>query len=275
MRSRTDGFERKLLAGLTSQGHGPLSVDTVMGGQVRLIQNQKGYRAGMDAVLLAAAIPAKAGERALDIGAAGGVVSLCLARRVPRLRITGIEIQPGLVALGRASIALNRAEDRVALEQGSILDAPPAFPAASFDHVFANPPFFESGHGPVPPAPTKGRAYVGAEATIADWVTFAIAMAKPRGTITFLFRADRIHDLIGHLHPRAGEKICFPVWPRKDKAATRIIIQARKGMHGATAIAPGLVLHGKGERYTRAAEAILRGKGALELWRYHHPARAG
>ena len=118
MRSPTERGAGELMAGLAAKGHGPLTIDSVMGGRLKLIQPEKGYRVGMDAVLLAAAVPAKEGETALDAGAASGVAALCLAARVPGVQVTAIEIQPSLVEIGRANIALNGQARNVTLVQG-------------------------------------------------------------------------------------------------------------------------------------------------------------
>ncbi|HXV74625.1 MAG TPA: methyltransferase, partial [Sphingomonadales bacterium] len=232
-----------------------------------------GYRAGMDAVLLAAAIPAKEGERTLDVGAATGAAALCLAKRLPGVCASGIEIQESLVEIGRANIELNGLTREVTLTHGSLLDRPAPFPAASFDHVFANPPYFEHEQTLAPAAPAKSLAFVSKQASLGDWVDFMLAMAKPRGTVTFIFRAERVHDLLSLLVPRAGETVLFPLWPRKGKSAHLILVQARKGVHGASAVAPGLVLHGASNGYTRKAEGVLRGASALELWRCRHTPR--
>jgi tRNA1(Val) A37 N6-methylase TrmN6 len=274
MRSPVDPKAEELRASLTAAGFGPLTLDEVMGGRVRLIQLADGYRAGMDAVLLAAAVPARAGERALDVGAATGAGALCLAARVPGVTVSGIEIQPALIEIGRANIALNRCEGRVSLVQGSILERTAAFAPASFDHVFVNPPYLEDGQAPAPAVSSKTLAHVASETALADWVAFAAAMAKSRATLTFIFRADRIHDLLGPLHPFAGEMVCFPLWPRQGRAASLILVQARKGLHGASAVAPGLVLHGADESYTPETERVLREGVGLDLGRFRRPSRA-
>src|SRR5262249_58944603 len=46
--------------------------DAVLGGKLRLKQPTGGHRFGHDAILLAAACPARAGERVVDLGAGGG-----------------------------------------------------------------------------------------------------------------------------------------------------------------------------------------------------------
>ena len=77
--------------------------DAFLGGDVRILQPKDGYRAGIDAVLLAAAAPIKAGrkERVLDVGAGVGVVGLAVAHRAPRADVTLVERESLLADLAR------------------------------------------------------------------------------------------------------------------------------------------------------------------------------
>jgi tRNA1(Val) A37 N6-methylase TrmN6 len=59
-----------------------LTEDAFLGGQLRVRQLKSGHRAGHDAVLLAAATPARPGDRVADLGAGVGVAGLAVARRV-------------------------------------------------------------------------------------------------------------------------------------------------------------------------------------------------
>ncbi|MGA8228610.1 MAG: methyltransferase, partial [Xanthobacteraceae bacterium] len=49
-----------------------LSDDAVLGGRLRLLQPRRGHRFGHDAILLAAAVPAQAGDHAIELGAGVG-----------------------------------------------------------------------------------------------------------------------------------------------------------------------------------------------------------
>ena len=69
-----------------------LTEDGFLGGRVKVLQPEKGYRAGIDAVFLAASIPIEPGQTALEAGYGVGVVSLCVAARVAGVHITGVEI---------------------------------------------------------------------------------------------------------------------------------------------------------------------------------------
>lgn len=269
MNSTPKNHEKSLLNELKGRGLGRLTVDDFLGGKVRLIQFKEGYRAGMDAVLLAASIPAALGERALDLGAATGAAALCLAARCPGVFVDGLEIQENLVTLAKSNIALNNAAEQVTIYPGDFAARPAAIPENSYDHVLANPPYLEEGEAISPPAKTKGIAYIGGASKLEDWVKFAVSRVKNKGTLSFIFRGDRIGELCHLLHRRAGELVIFPLWPHVGEPAKRVLVQARKGLHGAATIAPGLALHGTHERYSKAAEAVLRGGEAIDLWQYH------
>src|ERR1700680_661082 len=75
------------------------SEDAVLGGRLRLRQPLRGHRVGHDAILLAAATAARAGEHAVDLGAGVGAAGLALALRVAGLKVKLVEIDAGLCAL--------------------------------------------------------------------------------------------------------------------------------------------------------------------------------
>ncbi len=243
----------------------PVSEDTLLGGRVKLRQPLAGYRAAIDPVLLAAAVPASAVDRVLDIGCGVGAAALCLAVRVEGCRITGIEAQRDLVQLANENITLNDLFGRVSIIAGNLLHPPPRLEPGSFSHVLANPPFLESAAASPSPVAGKAAATVEGEADLAAWVRFALTMVRPKGSLTFVHRADRMEQLLAQLMGRAGEITVFPLWAGPDKPAKRIIVRARKGVETPTRLTPGLTLHEADGRYTPAADAVLRGGAALVL----------
>jgi tRNA1(Val) A37 N6-methylase TrmN6 len=242
-----------------------VSEDTLLGGRVVLRQPRSGYRVAIDPVLLAAAVPAAAIDTVLDIGCGVGAAMLCLAARVAGCRTTGIEAQRELVRLASENIELNQVQGRVVAMAGDILRPPPRLEPGSFGHVMANPPYLETGTATASPLPRKAAATVEGEADLGAWVRFALAMVRPKGSLTFIHRADRMEQLLAQLMGRAGEITVFPLWAGPDKAAKRVIVRARKGVETPTRLTPGLVLHAADGRYTAAADAVLRGGAALDL----------
>lgn len=244
--------------------------DGFLDGRLKILQPAKGYRAGLDAVLLAAAVPARAGERVLEAGAGVGVASLCLASRVSGLEVAGIEVQPGLVRLAGENITRNALGDRVSIVEGDIGQPVRDLVAMGFEpnawhHVFANPPFHDPASNPAPPNESKAQAHLTLGSDLDDWVRFACVMARPKGTVTFIHRADALADLLGAMTGHLGGIEVFPLWPAAGKPASRLILRGQRDSKAPLVLRPGLVLHGRDGRFTERAEALLRRGEALLL----------
>ncbi len=234
--------------------------DTLLDGQVVLHQPADGYRVAMDSVLLAAAVPAQAGDRVFEPGAGSGAAALCLAQRVDGCQVTGIELQPALVRLAGENVRLNGFSDRIDVMQGDIAAALPPRISGGFDHVMINPPYGREGEGTVPPDAGKAAANVEAGAGLDAWIACALTQLRRKGSLTVIHRADRLDELMAALSGRAGGIVVFPLWPAQGKPARRVIVRARKGVATPLVLSPGLVLHGAdGGGYSAEAEAILRG----------------
>ncbi len=244
---------------------GETSEDALLGGRLRLRQPVNGYRAAIDPVLLAAAVPATGIDTVLDIGCGAGAAALCLAARVPGCRVTGIDMQRDLVRLAGDNIVLNGMVGRVAVMVGDLLRPPPRLELGSFAHVMANPPYLETGTATPSPIAGKAAAHLEGEADLAAWVGFALAMVRPKGSMTFIHRADRIEHLLEQLSRRTGDIAILPLWPGAGKPAKRVIVHARKGVGNPSRLLPGLMLHGADGRYSDEADAILRHAAALTI----------
>ena len=190
---------------------------------------------------------------------------LCLAARVPHSRVVGLEMHRELVRLAGDNAILNAMEARVSVMIGDLLHAPPRLSPGAFDHVMANPPYHERGRSAPAESTAKAGATVEGAADLAAWVRFALAMVRPKGSVTFVHRADRIDALIGEIAGRAGEVVVFPLWPGGDRPASRILVRARKQVTAPARLMPGLVLHRPDGRPTDAAEAVLREGRGLEF----------
>ena len=234
-------------------------VETFLDGRVRVEQSATGFRSGLDAVMLAASVPARPGQAALELGAGTGTASLCLAARVPHVTITGVEIDPGLAGLAGRNAGVNAMAGRVSFAAADIFVLPPEL-KRDFDHVFANPPF----HGEGQPSPDAGRGRaLNDSGQLIGWLKVGLQRTVSGGYFTVMLRADRLPEALGAL-PDGGVSM-LPLWPRADAPAKRVLLQARKGSRAAFALLPGLVLHDSSGAYTPEADAILRGRAALAL----------
>ena len=238
--------------------------DAILGGRVRLLQSARGYRAGMDAALLAAACDAQPGERVLDLGCGPGAVMLAAAVRRPGAHFTGIEADPDALDLARANIALNGLADRVEGLAGDVALPFSRLGLPRFDAALCHPPFFDDASALRGPAPEKSRAWMATDG-LAAWTGYLLKAVRDGGTITLIHRADRLADLLAGLAPKAGSIRIRPVQPRAASPASRVIVRAVRGGRAPLALLPPLVLHPEGEgKHTEAAEAILRDAAPLD-----------
>lgn len=238
--------------------------DALLGGLVHLEQPRRGQRASADAVMLAAAVPARPGQQVLELGCGSGVGMLCLAARVPKARIDGIELQSDLVALCARNIAVNGMEDRLRVAAGDIRRRVSGIAPNSYDHVFANPPFFDSQRHRA--SPHAGRATARSEADQADlahWIAAMLRHARPGGGLTLIHKADRLPDLLAALNPKAGAIRVIPLWSKAGQPAKRIILRAIKGSRAPLTLDPGVLLHRPDGSYFPEVDAVLRSGAAF------------
>lgn len=231
--------------------------DRLLDGRVRLVQPRDGYRAAIDPVLLAASVPARAGERIVDLGCGAGAVFACLAGRVAGIEVIGVERDPGMADLAYRTLAANGLCGRV--ETLDLATLPATWEAGRVDHVAANPPYLPADRAD--PSPHPGRAAAGVEAggDLADWTAVARRCLRHKGTLTLVHRADRLDDILAALARGFGSVVVFPLFPKPERDATRVLVRAVRGGRAPLRLAAGLVLHAVDGRYTEPADAVLRG----------------
>jgi tRNA1(Val) A37 N6-methylase TrmN6 len=247
--------------------------DGMLGGRLRLAQPRVGYRAGVDAALLAAACAAAPGSRVIEAGCGVGAALLAAAARQPDASFVGLEIDPFAVELGRANIASNDMSDRVRILQADIaapfseLNEPP------FDGALANPPFFDDVTALRGPSPAKTRAWISREG-LAAWIAFLTRAVREGGDVTLIHRTDRLTDILAHLSGKCGSIQIRPVQPFADSPAKRVLVRAVKSGKGPLQVLPALVLHERaGSKHTEQTERLLRGEETLD-WMSHPRRRA-
>lgn len=241
-----------------------LTQDAFLCGKLHLWQPRKGYRAATDPVLLAAACPAQPGQSVLDLGCGVGAAALCLAARVPDLRLAGLELQPAYAALARR----NAVENAIAFEvhEGNLADMPRPL-RVDFDHVIANPPYYPRGGTP---SPNAGRATaLQIDTPLSAWVEAATRRLAPGGWLTLICGADGLPEVLAATGSKLGSASVLPLTPREGRPALRILLRARKtGRAAFRLLAPFVIHHGPAhdgdrESYTPRANAVLRGGDAL------------
>ncbi|CAN5224691.1 tRNA1(Val) (adenine(37)-N6)-methyltransferase [soil metagenome] len=244
---------------------GPVSESGLLNGRVRLRQSASGYRAGMDAALLAATVAAQPGQRVFEAGCGAGAVLMQVAARRPGVLLHGLERDIATADLARQNAALNDVSERVSVTTGEVAQGMRPLGAPPFDWALSNPPFFDDGGALRAPSPDKRGAWM-AEDGLAAWTTILLKAVREGGRVVMIHRADRLADILALWRPKAGSFVIQPVHSYADQAAKRVIVSAvRTGKAPLRLLAP-LILHDRSvAKHTPEAEAILRGEAALML----------
>jgi tRNA1(Val) A37 N6-methylase TrmN6 len=249
-----------------------LTDDAFLGGRLRMLQPRDGYRAGLDAVLLAATVQGDAAAGALrvvDAGAGVGVVGLCVAARLAQARVVLVEREAGLVDIARQNIERNGLSDRIEVVTGDVTGPLSAFDTTAAGretatHVLANPPFTPTGRGSASPNPLKAAAHQMPDHDLDCWARFCAHVLMPAGVAAVIHRADALRSVLEAMSGRFGSLAVLPIHPRAGEPANRIIVTGVKGSRAPMSIRSGLVLHAQdGKAFRPEIEAILRDGAAL------------
>jgi tRNA1(Val) A37 N6-methylase TrmN6 len=217
-----------------------LTCDEFLSGRVRVWQPRRGYRAGLDPVLLAASIPARTGQQVLELGCGVGAASLCLLTRVEGLTVWGVELQAEYAELARRNATENKLDFHV--DAADLRDLPEALRNQQFDHVMANPPYFKRRDGTS--ASDQGRdVALGGETPLADWVSVAAKRCRPKGSVTFIQRIERLPELMCAMQQHLGSLEVLPFVPRAGRPPQLFLIRGRKGGRAEFRMHPGLLVH--------------------------------
>lgn len=240
--------------------------DAFLGGKLSIEQSEKGFRAGLDSVLLGASVPMGC-EKLLDLGAGAGVAALCALAHYPAMTGTLIEIDTDAVALAQNNIVRNRMEQRARILTVNATASGTERKALGlttdfFDVVIANPPFFETGTR----ASHSGRAMARhADGDIAAWVRTAVSCSHAQGTVIFIHLAEALPQLLVAFAERLGAITVLPIAPRPGEPATRVLIRGKKGSKAPMRLLPPLVLHPEhGNGFSPSVDVILRGRATLD-----------
>ena len=240
--------------------------DEFLGGRLEISQYHDGHRSGTDAVLLAASINLESGQKALELGCGAGVASLCLASRVSKATVHGVDIDPSLVELARSNAQRNALTDSCFHVQDIHEPFSKWELLGGYDHVFANPPFYRPGSSHQPPDSAKQMAHIARSDTLKIWVKRSVSLVKAKGCVTFIHRVDALPDLLAEMGGKLGGLEVLPLSPKAGQPAKRLIVRGWRDSKSPLKLLAPLVLHENDGGYRSPVEDILR-HGATLNWK--------
>jgi tRNA1(Val) A37 N6-methylase TrmN6 len=245
---------------------GEFTEDGFLGGQLRLRQPKSGHRAGHDAMLLAAATPARPGNRVVDFGAGIGAAGLAVAKRGASIDLVLVEIDAVLAGLARGNAASNEIMAEVVVldvTAGADAFAAAGLPPDSVDVVLMNPPFNDPARHRA--SPDKAAAHVATATTLESWIHAGRRILKSGGVLSLIWRADGLAEVLAALDCGFGGLAVLPVHSDVNQPAIRVLIRAIKGGKAPTKILAALLLNDESALPNKQVQEILAGKGVLPL----------
>ncbi|MGN8739683.1 tRNA1(Val) (adenine(37)-N6)-methyltransferase [Bilifractor sp. HCP3S3_D3] len=222
-----------------------------------IIQGQKSFRYGIDAVLLSGYAKVKPGERVLDLGTGTGILPILLAAKTPGQSFTGLEIQKESADMAGRSVALNHLNDRISIVQGDIREAVSIFGAASFDVVVSNPPYMIGRHGLTNPDPAVAIARHEILCSFRDIAEQTSRILTDRGRFYLIHRPFRLAEIMCTLKEyRLEPKRMRLVYPFADKEPNMVLLEACKNGNPRIRVEKPLIVYERPGVYTREIREI-------------------
>jgi tRNA1(Val) A37 N6-methylase TrmN6 len=248
------------------------TVDAFHRGQFVLVQPKgAGHRSGVDAMMLAAAVPHDFSGKLADLGAGAGAAGLAVASRCPNAHVTLVERDPLMIHCANKTLKHESNQSlasRISLIESDVTLTGKRRLAAgladnAFDFAILNPPF-NPAHDRRTPDPVKAVAHVMDDGLFEAWLRTVAAIVRPGGGMALIARPQSIGEILAALKGRFGSARIVPVHPREGEAAIRIVVTATHGSRAAMRLESPLILHGAtGNAFTPRADAINNGLAGL------------
>lgn len=239
------------------------TIDSFLGGKLQIKQPARGYRIGIDTVLLASAAKPKATAKVLDLGCGVGGISLCLLTNHLSISVVGMDLDRDLIKIAKENNLTGGFGKRFKPLTGSVLDPHKSLIPNSFDLIITNPPYLESNSSNPSPEKRKNSANVETEVDLGTWLSFSAKFLKPGGNISLIHRADRLDHILTLMRTSFGGLSVYPLWPKTGLPAKRVIVSGIKGSASPTKILPGAIIHNADGSYTAPVQAALTGEKLL------------
>lgn len=242
-----------------------LSTDKVLGGSISLLQPKKGFRVGIDSILLSSSI--KKFTNCLELGSGSGVISICLASRINDSKILGVEKNKLLVEIAKRNLVNNDlSRSKINFQHFDIMGKEfSKIYNSFFDRVIMNPPYFNEAKINLSKNYNKASAKYLNASSLNDWIEIAYKKLEKKGYLNFIYRTGDLSNVLTLLDSKWGDIKIFPLWPQIQKPSKLFLIQARKDSKAETNLLPGLVLHNEDGSYTNDCNNVLLNRDLVEM----------
>lgn len=233
------------------------TTDSFFNGKIRVMQNRRGYRFSIDAVLLAYHAAPRAQEKVLDLGTGCGIISLIMASRYDGLEIYAVEVQTELADLADTNVHQNRLQDRIVVLCTDMKLLTLKMTSGPFDLVVSNPPYHRPGSGRINPDAQRAVARHEIKASLVDVLQTTRRMLRKAGRFVTIYTAERTTDILSQMRNENIEpKLLRMIHSNRDADAGLILIEGLKGGRPGLKVAPPLFVYDEKGDYTAEVQQM-------------------
>jgi len=205
-------------------------IDDLQYKDLKIIQNEKAFCFGIDAVLLSDfAKGVKKESVVVDLCSGTGIVAIMLEAKAEIKKIYAVEIQKEMADMCSRSIALNNQQKKIKVLNEDLKNIESILGKASIDAITVNPPYKKVGSGIVNDTDTKSISRHEILCTLEDIIQVSSSILKVSGSLYMVHRMERLVDVIATMRKYKMEpkRIRF-IHPTVSKAPNLFLVEGIK-----------------------------------------------
>ncbi len=229
-------MEQKLLPGER--------IDDLQLNDLHIIQSEKGFRFGMDAVILSDFARVRPREHVVDMGTGTGILPILMSAQRADAVFSAFELQPDMADMAARSVALNGLEERIRIYAEDMRQAAGIIGYGCAHLVTCNPPYGKQGSTLKNNSESVTIARHEEETTIDEWTASCAAVLRNMGRLCMVFPAQRILELTdAYRHARIEPKRIRMVYAKADRAPYLVLLEGMKNAKPGLLWMPPLVVY--------------------------------
>lgn len=206
------------------------SIDDLELDDLYILQKRKGFRFGIDAVLLSHFANVKNKDRVIDLCSGTGIVAILIAGKTKSKNIVGLEIQEKYYDMANRSVLMNKIDDRVKMVLGDVKDINLMKSLGIFDVVTVNPPYKKDLSGIKNEDESLKIARHEILLNLDDVVRASSVLLKDMGRLCMVHRPERLIEIIDTFRKYKIEpKRIRMVAPKEGREANIVLVEGFKG----------------------------------------------
>jgi len=205
------------------------SIDDLQLDNLYIIQKEKGFRFGVDAVLLSHFAKVKRSHRVVDLCTGTGIVPFLLYGKYKPKEVIGIEIQEDMAEMATRSSIYNNTEEIIKFYNGDLKDLKLLDKLGKFDVLTVNPPYKLNNAGILNAEDKLAIARHEILCNLEDVIVASRKLLKDNGRMFIVHRPERLIDIFELMRKHKIEpKRVQMIHPNTKKPPNIVLVEGQR-----------------------------------------------